>query len=226
MLENKKERVVIYGLGKLAQYISFMFENDSEIEVVAYTVESGFLPETNPFEDKKKVVEFETIQNEFSPENVKLFVAVGDNQARARVFKEVKAKGYEMASFISSNAIVWKDLDIGENVFISEDTGIQPFVKIGNNNILIGPRVGHHCQIGNHCLLSCCYLAGDVRIGDEVFVGLNATVKQGVKVADHNIIGMGCSIVSDTENGDIYTTTKTTIKREVKFSQVAGKYLS
>jgi sugar O-acyltransferase (sialic acid O-acetyltransferase NeuD family) len=219
-------KIVVYGLGKFAEYVAFVINEDTECEVVAYTVEREHLPDGTRTWKGKPVVAFENLTSTFSAEEVRVFIAVGDNQNRARLFRTAKNAGYKFYNYVSSKATVWSDLKIGENVFISEDVGIQPFVSIGDNCILIGPRIGHHCKVGNHCLLSCCYLAGDVTIGDEVFIALNATVKQGIKIANNNVIGMGASIVNDTDVGDIYTSTKNTIKRSINTLELKGRYLS
>jgi len=223
---QEPSKIVVYGLGKFAEYVAFVIEEDTECEVVAYAVEREYLPTGTKNWKGKPVVAFENLASNFSPAEVLVFIAVGDNQNRTRLFRTAKDAGYKFFNYVSSKATVWSDLKIGENVFISEDAGIQPFVSIGDNCILIGPRIGHHCKVGNHCLLSCCYLAGDVTTGDEVFIALNATVKQGVKIADNNIIGMGASIVSDTDVGDVYTSSKTTKKRSINSLELKGRYLS
>lgn len=219
------KKVIIYGLGSLAEYVAYAIENDSENEVMGFTVASDFLPK-----DKEKhglpIIAFEEIETSHPPSTYFMFIAVGENAARKRIYDLAVSKGYGLISYVSSKAVVWNNLQIGDNVFISEDTGIQPFVKIGNNNILIGPRVGHHSSIGDDCLLSCCYLAGKVRIGNGVFIALNAMIKQGVTVADHNIIGMGCAMVNDTEVGDVYTNTSETRRRTLKSDKLRTRYLT
>lgn len=225
MTAESGKKVIVYGLGSLAEYIAYAFDNDSENEVVGFTVESNYLPSTK-VKDGLPIITFEEIEMYHPPTAYSMFIAVGENAARKRICDLARSKGYSLVSYISTKAVVWDNLQIGDNVFISEDTGIQPFVNIGNNNILIGPRVGHHSTIGNNCLLSCCYLAGKVRIGNGVFIALNAMIKQGVAVADDNIIGMGCTILNDTDVGDVYTNTSETRKRNVKSDKLRAKYLS
>lgn len=224
-MTNTEKPIVIYGLGSFAEYIAYVISEDTSRKLAGYTVESEYLPSNVLLIGELPVVSFDKIDNEFPPENFDLFIAVGNIKVRKRIFEEAKLKGYNLYSYISTKAIVWSNLEYGENVFVSEDSGIQPFTKIGDNCILIGPRIGHHCVLGNHILMSCCYLAGNVSVDDSVFIGLNTTIKQNVKIASNNIIGMGCSIVMDTKEGEVYTSSKNTIKRTVHQAKIEQKYL-
>jgi sugar O-acyltransferase (sialic acid O-acetyltransferase NeuD family) len=217
-------RLIILGIGSFAEYVSYAFANDSEFEVV------GFCKEQNTKSNKANLLglpiyDFENIENYFDPLKIHFFIAIGNNDIRTRLFKKVKSKGFQLASYISSKSIIWDDLKYGENVFISEDCGIQPFVSIGNNNILIGSKIGHHSIIGNNNLLSCCYLAGKVSVANNCFIGLNATIKQNVYISDKNIIGMNCSIIKNTEQNDVYTNLGTR-KRSIKSIHITNKYLN
>jgi sugar O-acyltransferase (sialic acid O-acetyltransferase NeuD family) len=220
---KKKNKVVVYGLGTLAQYVAYVIQEDTDSTVVAYTVDENYLPKGEQTLDDLPIIPFKKLENHFSSENCRVFIAVGDNTAREKIFNLVKMRGYNFFNYVSSKAIVWKNLKIGQNVFIGEDTGIQPFVTIGDNCILFAPRLGHHSSIGSHCLLSCCFLAGNVSIGDNVFVALTASIHQGVKIADNSIIGMGCSITKDTDIGDVYTTSGSTIKLSKKKAELIRK---
>src|SRR5690606_20676708 len=88
-----------------------------------------------PFEDLKQL---------FSFQSYSLFIAVVQNPIRRRIFEESTKQGYDMPSYISSRAHTWPNLILGNNCFIGEGCVIQPFVKIGNNSIHFGSRIGHH----------------------------------------------------------------------------------
>ena len=63
--------------------------------------------------------------------------------------------GYSLVSYVSSKAILWPNVEIGENCFVMEGSIIQPFARIGDD-VTIGPgnRIGHHSVIGDHCFLA------------------------------------------------------------------------
>lgn len=77
------------------------------------------------------------------------------NRVRTRLYREAKAKEFSIASYVSSKAFVWRNVEIGENCCIFEDNVIQPFVNIGNNVIIwSGNHVGHHSVIKDRCFIA------------------------------------------------------------------------
>ncbi len=218
----EKKKLIIYGIGNLAHYISYVFEKDSEFEVVAYCIEEKLFE--NPNFEQKPVIKLEEITENFSTEEYSIFIAVGDNVIRKRIYNYVKALDYSMASFISSKAITWDNLIIGENTFIDEGCKIHPFVTIGDNSIIMFSTIGHHVRIGNNNLLSVSTLGGSVRIGDDSFIGMNSVIKQNVIIGDKNIIGMGCVIENDTLENSVYSN-KGTVKRNTTYDKVSSRFL-
>lgn len=216
-------KVIIFGVGKLADYVHFVLTNDSPYEVVAFCIEEAFMPESGTVRDLP-IIAFELLPSTYSPDDYKIFIAVGNNSVREVIYNKVKNNGYSCISYISSKAIFWSDLSFGDNVFIGEGAVIQPFVSIGFNSFLFAARVGHHCSVGNNVILSGCALAGDAHIGDNSFLGLNSTVNQNVKIGKANIIGVGANIGSDTNDYDVYTNSST-VKRAVSSQRIKNEYL-
>lgn len=210
-----KQRVVIYGTGSFAQYVGYVISHDEKYEVAGFCVEGGYLRAFVPHFSYLPLVDVNKLADVFPQDKYKLFVAVGNNPVRERVYKSLKGKGYSFISYISPKSNVSDDLIYEENVFISEDSGIQPFVTIGCNTIIIGSKIGHHSSIGDSVLLSCCYIGGSSKIGNNTFIGLNATIKQNTVIAPNNVIGMGCTITVNTREGEVYSCEKPTIRRIV-----------
>jgi sugar O-acyltransferase (sialic acid O-acetyltransferase NeuD family) len=155
------------------------------------------------------VVPFEEIELNFDPNHHKVFVAVTYaqlNRVRARLYLQAKLKGFELASYVSSHAFVWRNAVIGENVFIFENNVIQHFVSIGNNVVLwSGNHIGHGAVIEDHCYLaSHVVVSGFCRIQESSFVGVNVTIADRVTIARDCFIGAGCVITKDTDPGKIY----------------------
>jgi sugar O-acyltransferase (sialic acid O-acetyltransferase NeuD family) len=218
-------KIIIYGLGKFAEYASYVFLHDSIYEVCAFSVEKKYNTNNTNKYNNVPVIDFEDIQDCYNPNEYKMFVAIGDNEVRERVFYESKSKGYSFINYFSSKAIFWDNIIHGQNIFISEDSALNPFVSIDDNTIIIGAKIGHHTNIGKNNLLSCCYLAGNVKIGNNCFLGLNSCVKQNTNIGNNNIIGMGCLIEKDTKDNEIYHNNKITRKRSLTTDRFKNKYL-
>lgn len=215
--------LVIFGLGDIAEVIKFIFETDSDYRVVAFTVDCTY--RTQDSFCGLPVCDFESVEKEYPPEQYEMFLAVGYshvNEVRRKKYNEAKAKGYKLASYISSHATCFISMkDIGENTFIFEDNTIQPFVKIGNNVILwSGNHVGHHARIGDHVFISShVVLSGRTVVGDNSFIGVNATINDHVKIAERCVIGSGALITRDTEPDAVYKNSPTQ-KSERKSSEL------
>ena len=209
------KKLIIFGIGEQAEMAYYYFTNDSEYEVVGFTVNKSYI-DNNIFFDLP-VIEFEDIEKKYNPEQYEMFVAVGYskvNKIRTEKYIEVKDKGYKLASYISSNATVLTD-EIGDNCFILEDNTIQPFVTIGNNVTLwSGNHIGHHSNIRNNCFItSHVVISGGCKIGESTFIGVNATLRDHIKIGKSNVIGAGALILSDTEDNKVFMDTATEVSR-------------
>ena len=147
-------KVIIFGVQDFAQLAKFYLQHDSEHEVVAFSVHKQYLPEGETFEGLP-VVAFEDVEETYPASEFKFFAPMSPsrmNKLRESVYYQLRDKGFEMISYISSKATVFPGTSIGDNCFILEDNTIQPFTSIGNNVVLwSGNHIGHHSRIGDHC---------------------------------------------------------------------------
>ena len=218
------KRLFIYGVGSYAEYAAYVFKNDTDYEVEGFCIERSFLEGAREKNEIKEAVAFENIIEKFKKDEYFLFIAIGNNSIRERIFKKTHKKSIKFASYISSTATIWSNIIVGDNCFIGEGCVIQPFVRIGNNSILFISSIGHHSEIGEHCLVSASTLGGNVRIGSFTYLGMNSAVMQNVEVGQKNVVGMGCSIHQNTSPGSVFTS-KGTQMRNLSFEDVETKFL-
>jgi len=197
----------IFGAGEIAGVAHFYFTRDTRVTVAGFTVDAAYLKESTFC--GLPVVAFEEAAAKFAPASNDLFVALSYakiNAVRAQKCAEGRARGYRLASYVSSKASVWDGFKAPENCFILEDNTLQPFVQIGDNVTLwSGNHVGHHARIGANCFItSHVVISGGVQIGDNAFVGVNATLRDHVKVGARAVIGAGSLVLEDVpEDGVI-----------------------
>jgi sugar O-acyltransferase (sialic acid O-acetyltransferase NeuD family) len=200
------KKLVIFGAKGFAELAHYYFSHDSGYSVVAFAVDAPYLRETTYC--GLPTVTFEEAVNQFPPEKHEMFVAIGIhkvNRSRAAKAAEVQAKGYRLASFVSSRADVAADLVVRPNTMIMERAGIQPFVTIGQDTIIwSSTRIGFHTHIGDHCWIVGPLVGESATIGDYSFLGLNSTVAPFVQVGVSNIIGAGALILNDTKDFAVY----------------------
>jgi sugar O-acyltransferase (sialic acid O-acetyltransferase NeuD family) len=203
----KSKKVVILGDSAFAEVAYECFTRDSEYEVVGFSVNSDYLRRHQLF--GLPIVPFETIEDFFDKDQVEFYAALVYsqlNRLRTRFYEEAKAKGYKPASYVSSQAFVWPNVELGEHCFVFEDNTIQPFVKIGNNVVLwSGNHVGHHSVVEDNCFVaSHAVISGFCVIGKNSFLGVNVAIGNNVAIGADNWLGVGVNIQKDTPPDSIF----------------------
>jgi sugar O-acyltransferase (sialic acid O-acetyltransferase NeuD family) len=173
------------------------FTHDSPYEVAAFTADAQFIKQPELF--GLPVVDFAEIETRFPAKDFHAFIAVGAtqlNRVRARFYQASKEKGYRLASYVSSRAFVWHNVEIGDNAFILEDNTLQPFVRIGNNVTLwSGNHIGHGTAVSDHVFISShVVISGLCQIGAYTFMGVNSATAEETTVSEDNFVAMGAIV--------------------------------
>jgi sugar O-acyltransferase (sialic acid O-acetyltransferase NeuD family) len=200
-------RVIIIGDGETAELAYEYFTHDSPHEVVAFAVERAYAKRERLF--NLPVVHFEEIDDHFPPRDYEAFVAISYtklNRVRARLYREVKRRGFKCVSYVSTRAFVWRNVEIGENCFILENNVLQYGVRIGNNVVLwSGNHVGHQTVVRDHNFISShVVISGYCDIGESCFIGVNSCFADRTIVARDCLIGMGAVVSKSTEARKVY----------------------
>jgi sugar O-acyltransferase (sialic acid O-acetyltransferase NeuD family) len=204
MQENKKS-VVIFGESQFARLAYVYLTEDSPYDVEAFTAHERYIRDRDLF--GKNVIPFEIVTEVYPPDKFAMFVAVGYtrvNRLREEIYTQCKQNGYKLISYISSKAVHWNHIELGDNCFIYGAPVIQPFTKIGNDVVIGGASIGHDAIIEDHCYIaSHAVIAGNVTLGAYSFVGINASIRDGLTVAPECIIGAGAVILRDTRRREV-----------------------
>lgn len=207
-----KKKLVIFGLGDMAQLAAYLFPLHTDYEVVAFCVDAAYVKD--PKFMGLPVVASEQVQDVYPPAQHDMFVAIGYsqlNQLRADKYAAAKAMGYQLATYISPKATVFDNVVIGDNCFIFEHNVIQPFVEIGPDTIVwSGNHIGHHTVIGEHGFItSHAVISGRIKIGSHVFIGVNATLRDHITVGSKVVVGAGTLLLKDAADGEVYVAEST-----------------
>jgi len=113
---------------------------------------------------------------------------------------------------------VVKDTE-GHNYKIPQLGGVKvgDFVEIGAFNTIVSGtiepttigsytkmddhiHVAHNCKIGQNCIITACAeISGSVTLGDDVWVGPNASLMNKITVGDRALIGLGAVVTKSVE---------------------------
>lgn len=205
----KGRKLIIVGDSAFAEIAHEYFDADSDYEVVGFSVERAFLKRSEM--RGLPVIAFEELEAHFDPATHHIYVATVYtqlNRLRARLAAAAKGRGYQLASYVSSRAFVWRNVELGEHCFIFEDNTVQPFVKIGNNVVLwSGNHIGHHSVVRDNCFIaSHVVISGFCDIGEYSFLGVNATLANNITVGKDNWIGPNVALMKSTEAGALFKT--------------------
>ena len=200
-------RVVVFGVSQWADLAHFYLTHDSPHEVSAFTLDRSYIDRNE--HRGLPVVPFDDLEEDYPPSEFQLFIPISFkkmNHVRAEKYFEAKKRGYQLISYVSSKATTWPDFTCGDNCFIFEDNTIQPFVKIGNNVVMwSGNHIGHHTTIKDHVMItSHVVISGCCVIEPYCFFGVNATVRDETVIARETLVGMGVTILKDTQEFQVF----------------------
>jgi sugar O-acyltransferase (sialic acid O-acetyltransferase NeuD family) len=207
MTSSKNKKLIIVGDSAFAEVAYEYFTYDSSYEVVAFSVEQEFLHKDKLF--GLPITPFESLEKGYNSDEHQVFVAIVYtqlNRLRSRLCFEAKQKGFKLASYISSRAFVWQNVQIGEHCFIFEENVVQPFVQLEENVILwSGNHIGHHSCIHKNCFISShVVISGFVELGENCFLGVNSTISNNLTIGKDCWIGPGITITKDVPEGSLY----------------------
>lgn len=201
--------IVVVGTGTMGQVVAEYFgAAGSPYEVVAFAATKEFI--SAPEYLGRPLIDFADMAGgKYGPSAVKMFVAIGYiklNRTRARFYREAKAKGYELVTYVHPSVQLWPSNHIGDNVFIFEDNTIQPFVTIGADTVLwSGNHIGHHSRIGEHCFISShVVVSGQCDVGDYTFIGVNSTLRDSISVGRGCFLGAGTLLAKSAPENSLF----------------------
>lgn len=133
-------------------------------------------------------------------------VAVGDPGLRKRLAERCAA--FRFATIVAPTAIVDRTAELGEGAQICDFVMVNSLARIGRHfQANYYSHVSHDCRIGDYVTfsprVSC---LGTVEVGDGVFVGAGAIIRNGAAdrplvIGEGAVIGMGAVVVADVAAG-------------------------
>lgn len=145
--------------------------------------------------------------SEFDPLEYEIMVAIADPQEREKVVSRLP-RFTQFFTFIHPTAIISQNFDvvIGEGSFIGANSIITTNIKIGNHAILNrANHIGHDCIIGDYLsMMPGSVISGDVNIGNNVYLGTNASIREKLSIYSLSVIGMNSCVIKHIEESGVY----------------------
>lgn len=201
-----KNKVVIFGNTEFSYMLAEYIQRFYNACVAAFVVNKAYIT-ASKFHGID-VFDFEDIEDKFKTDEVDFVLGIGYksmNKIREQIYVEIKAKGYNVASFVHPNAVVETE-DLGEGNIILSGAYIGCGSKLGNANVIWnGCNISHNATIGDYNYFApSTTLGGFVQVGNNCFFGLGSVVRSSVFVADETLVGAGCYLNNSTDEFDVY----------------------
>lgn len=193
------DKILIIGYSGHS-YVCIDSAISSNIQVEGYFETK--LQDKNPYDleylGSEKDIEYSKLD-----EGLKVFVSIGSNLIRSRVFKEIPKN--RNTNIIHQTSIISPKAKLGKGLLISANAIVNSMVTINDGVILnTGSIIEHECEIGvfSH-IAPGAILAGKVMVGHHTMIGANAVVKHGIKIGNNVMVGAGAVVVKDIEDGAV-----------------------
>lgn len=132
-------------------------------------------------------------------------IAIGSNNIRMIKQIELSDNGAKIISLIHPSAIVSRYAQIGIGSVIMANAVVNAGVLIGQGCIVnTAATIDHDCIISDGVHVSPgAHLAGNIFVGEQSWLGIGSSFKQGLTIGCNVIVGVGAAVVSDIGNGRI-----------------------
>ena len=207
--------ILIYGLGSHAIICHYYLTQYMGLSVAGFCINSKYRSCETLYD--LPVFDYEEILNNTHIHSCKVVLGVGYqrmNGLRTELYNQLDSMGITVQNVIGLDEKLFSHINIGSGLFVDHGSMIHPFVSLGNNVAIVTSDIGHHSIIEDNSFISGATIGGNVVIGQGVFIGMNAVVKDNVTIGNGTFIGMGSIIDHDTEVSSVYTAPKA-IKRNI-----------
>jgi UDP-perosamine 4-acetyltransferase len=128
-----------------------------------------------------------------------VFVAIGDNRARAAVTERLLLDGFRLATAVSRFAMVSRSAQVADGAALLPGAVVNAATRIGRGTIVnTNASVDHDCEIGAFVHIAPgTAIAGGVTIGDGALLGIGSRVLPGVTIGNGAVVGAGAVVVRD-----------------------------
>jgi sugar O-acyltransferase (sialic acid O-acetyltransferase NeuD family) len=196
------ERIVLFGAGGHAKSVLGVIEAEGRWRIAGLVsdtpIDHGHTILGHPFLGGREILA------DLLADGINgMLVAIGDNQARAAIAREMITAGFRLTTVIHPSACLMPAASLGAGSFVHALSIVGPECRIGDNAI-IQPYVsiGHESVVGAAAQFSPgVHIGGQVRIGDRCFFGPGAVVYPKARIGADVAIGANSVVHRDVPDG-------------------------
>jgi sugar O-acyltransferase (sialic acid O-acetyltransferase NeuD family) len=126
-------------------------------------------------------------------------VAIADARARMKIVRQIQEQGRKRATLVHPSVSMSDYVEIGAGSIICSGTVITTNVSLGQAAIVNpGCFIGHDTELRDFVsLMPAANLAGEVRVGEGCYFGLNSCIINSTTIGEWSVIGAGATVIDD-----------------------------
>lgn len=214
------KEVLLFGINKLSESISYYIDCGDSVR--PFSVKGFVIDDDYYTEDSfagRKIYRYSEAKKKFL-HNTAIIICIGYksmNENRKKIFYKLHEDGWDIESFISSQAVIHTvNMGIG-NIFLCRSL-IEFGSSMGDCNIFYSGHLGHHSVIGSFNFFSNNITGSDLKIGDCCFIGINSTLRNSITLQDKTFVGAATYLSHSTpEPGLCYMPPKSVCLKNSEF---------
>ncbi|MBT8196527.1 MAG: acetyltransferase [Bacteroidia bacterium] len=156
--------------------------------------------------DEKEILGFKVYPaSKFTPSMGRVVVAIGEPKIRKDIVESLP-ENTDYTSIIHPSAKVSRWTEIGKGSIITAGCILTCQIKLGKHaHLNLNSTIGHDCNIGDFFTTApATNISGKCDIGEKVYFGTGAMVKQGITICNDVIIGMGGVVLKNISDPGVY----------------------
>lgn len=185
----------IIGAGGFGREVKALLLDNNPNEIIDFFVDDLYVDEfTNPISS----LDF----NEYE-----VIVAIGDPNARMRIINNLPEETrYFTAIHKSVQILDPNTIKIGEGSIICANTILTTNINIGKHaHLNLATTIGHDTNVGHFFTTAPgAKISGNCMIGDRVYVGTNASIKEKLIIYSDVTIGLNAGVVKNILEPGVY----------------------
>lgn len=187
------EDIILVGYGGHAKSVADCIERTNEYRIIGYT-------EPAKVDSRYPYLGTDDVLKEFYSKGVKNVAIcqgyLGHGELRQRLYSFVKEIGFSLPAIKDPSSIISDTATIGEGTFIGKGAIVNAEAQIGKMCIInTMSLVEHECSVGDFTHVAvAAVLCGQVKVGNDAFIGANSTVIQCQIIPDGKIVPAGITV--------------------------------
>ncbi|GAA6172314.1 acetyltransferase [Colwellia sp. KU-HH00111] len=139
-------------------------------------------------------------------ENSTFIVAIGNNQIRGKILKQLVHAGANIATLVHPSAVISPNAELKKGTIVCANAVVSVGCTIGDGCIInTGATVDHDCKLESYVHISPgVNVAGGVTIGKHSWLGIASTVIECIVIAPNCQVGAGAAVIHSTQENSLY----------------------